>query len=46
MLDDERQEVLRWSPDNRAGVTRIWVDNGGLLLTTGDGQLWRLALGE
>ncbi len=42
VLDGRRQELLRWSPDDRASVSQVREVNGGLMLTTGNGQVWSL----
>jgi len=46
VLGADRRELLRWSPDNRSSVSQAWEDDHGLLLTTADGQVWRLGAEE
>ncbi len=42
VFDSEREELLRWSPEDGSGVARVWVDDGQIVALTGSGQVWRL----
>jgi len=43
VLNGERDELLRWSPEDGSGVARLWADDGQIVALTGSGQVWRLS---
>lgn len=42
IMNRGRRRLMRWTPDNGAGVVRLWANGRELLAITSDGQVWRL----